>query len=542
MSSFSGIHWKAPALIVLGLILGTAFALGHHYYYQHFNGQTVGKKWQQQWILRGGSAFGFAVKTFLAVASGTAYTQQFWLSMQERAAPIGNVDSMFTVLSSATQFLDIKLWLGRPVLAIPAIITWLVPLVAIITPGTLTVELTLQNKTVLMSVPQINFTNANNYVMAGYAGSYNSASHRVAQLVDATASQGSILPIVPPIANSSYTTTFFGPALDCVQASGTDTAKLSQASGMNDPGIQQVIYASWVPTSTSNLTSPNLNPSSSSNGLESDYALDIYSSDYARLFIYSYYCGATLTCGLRNKTYTVSFNFQNNTQRISVQTGKDMNGVSSTSLPGISPDQYTKETYDNNPIASYVALMESLGRIMVGNIQDESRYNYEQAPDLTSIKDTSLNDVRQGNDSKAFGTAIEQLFQNMTISLLSVSTFQDPIAVSTPVPVTAVLTINAYVYHPYDLYLAYGLSILFTSICLGIGMAALFRNGQSYSNNFSTVLRSTRNPDLDHLLLETEMSGADPLPEGLGRAVLSLPRRRGVGNGGFEVVSDGDLK
>lgn len=128
MSSFSGIHWKAPALIVLGLILGTAFALGHHYYYQHFNGQTVGKKWQQQWILRGGSAFGFAVKTFLAVASGTAYTQQFWLSMQERAAPIGNVDSMFTVLSSATQFLDIKLWLGRPVLAIPAIITWLVHL------------------------------------------------------------------------------------------------------------------------------------------------------------------------------------------------------------------------------------------------------------------------------------------------------------------------------------------------------------------------------------------------------------------------------
>lgn len=125
-SSFSGIHWKAPALIFLGLILGTAFAFGHHYYYRHFHGQIVGKKWQQQWILRGGSAFGFAVKTSLAVAAGTAYTQQFWLSMRERAAPIRKVDSMFTVLSSATQFLDIKLWLGRPVLAIPAIITWLV--------------------------------------------------------------------------------------------------------------------------------------------------------------------------------------------------------------------------------------------------------------------------------------------------------------------------------------------------------------------------------------------------------------------------------
>lgn len=392
-----------------------------------------------------------------------------------------------------------------------------------------------------MSVPQIDFNNGYNYVTAGYAGDYNSASDGVAQLVDATAAQGSILPIVPPIANSSYTITFFGPALDCVQASQTDTAKLADASGMNIPGIEQVIYASWVPTPTNNLTSPNLDPSSS-NGLEQDYALDTISSDYARLFVYSYYCSAAFTCGLRNKTYSVSFNFQNNTQRISVQTGKDMNGVSSISLHSISSDQ--AGTHDNNPIASYAALMESLGRIMIGNIQNEGKYDYEQAPDLTSIKDTSLNDVRKGSNAKALGTAIEQLFQNITISLLSNSTYQQPIAVSTPVNVTSVLTKNVYVYHPYDLYLAYGLSILFTSICLGIGMAALFRNGQSHSNNFSAVLRVTRNPDLDRLLLETEMSGADPLREGLGRVVLRLPRRSDVSdvkNEGFKVVSDGDL-
>ena len=392
-----------------------------------------------------------------------------------------------------------------------------------------------------MRVPQIDFNNGENYVIAGYAGDYNSASDGVAQLVDATAAQGSILSIAPPIANSSYTTTFSGPALNCVEASQTDTAKLSQAPGMNDPGIQQVVYASWVPTSSNNLTSPNLNPSSS-NGLASDYALDTNSSDYARLFVYSYYSSAAFTCGLRNKTYTVSFNFQNNTQRISVQTDKDMGGVSSTSLSGITSGNFG--TYDNNPTAAYIALMESFGRIMVGNIKDQGRYNYEQAPDLTSIKDTSLNDVRKGSNTKALGTAIEQLFKNMTVSLLSVPTYQQSIAVSAPVNVTAVLTKNTYVYHPFDLYLAYSLGILFTSICLVIGMAALFRNGQSYSNSFSTVLRVTRNPDLDRLV-ETETSGADPLPEELERAVLSLPRRSRVGgveNGGFEIVSDRDLK
>lgn len=118
------IHWTAPMGILTGLILGIALAVGHHYYYHHFNGRIVGSKSQQQWITRGGSAFGFAVKTLFAFAAGTAYAQQLWLSLQGRAASISKVDSMFSVLSNPFQFLDLRLWFGRSVLLIPALVTW----------------------------------------------------------------------------------------------------------------------------------------------------------------------------------------------------------------------------------------------------------------------------------------------------------------------------------------------------------------------------------------------------------------------------------
>lgn len=121
---FSSIQWTAPVGIVAGLILGTIFAVGHHYYYNHFDGKIVESKSQQQWISRGGSAFGFAVKTLFAFAAGTAYAQQLWLSVQRRAATAKKVDSMFSVLSNPLQFLDLKLWFGRPVLVIPAAVTW----------------------------------------------------------------------------------------------------------------------------------------------------------------------------------------------------------------------------------------------------------------------------------------------------------------------------------------------------------------------------------------------------------------------------------
>jgi hypothetical protein len=46
------IHWLSPAILILFLIAGTCFAIGHHFYYNSLNGQIVGTVAQQQWSLR----------------------------------------------------------------------------------------------------------------------------------------------------------------------------------------------------------------------------------------------------------------------------------------------------------------------------------------------------------------------------------------------------------------------------------------------------------------------------------------------------------
>lgn len=77
-----GIHWKAPTIMLFAFLLGAAFASGHHFFYKHYNGAEVGSDTQQRWILRGGTAFAFAIKTSLAISVGVAFVQQLWLTLQ----------------------------------------------------------------------------------------------------------------------------------------------------------------------------------------------------------------------------------------------------------------------------------------------------------------------------------------------------------------------------------------------------------------------------------------------------------------------------
>ena len=55
-----------------------------------------------------------------------------------------------------------------------------------------------------------------------------------------------------------------------------------------------------------------------------------------------------------------------------------------------------------------------------------------------------------------------------------------------------------------------------------LGLTSLIKNGSSYSNNFSTILRTTRNSDIDTVVHAAATSGSDPLPKILADQKLSL--------------------
>lgn len=74
--------------------------------------------------------------------------------------------------------------------------------------------------------------------------------------------------------------------------------------------------------------------------------------------------------------------------------------------------------------------------------------------------------------------------------------------------------------------LSYGIAIALSLIACYYGCYSIYRNGGSYSNNFSIVLRTTKGhlQGFDKLLTKADSTGIDPLPRHLGKAQLALGR------------------
>ncbi|KAM0710657.1 hypothetical protein Q7P35_001395 [Cladosporium inversicolor] len=142
---------------------------------------------------------------------------------------------------------------------------------------------------------------------------------------------------------------------------------------------------------------------------------------------------------------------------------------------------------------------------------DKSGYNIISLPE-EAISSPSFN--------TSLGSAIEELFQNMTLSLFSDSRFireqQDP------VDVTISYTRNLYSYSQQNLIISYGVALSLALLASIAGCIAIFWNGASYTQKFSTVLRTTTS--LGQVVPEKDRSGADPLPEYLSRARAELGR------------------
>ena len=69
---------------------------------------------------------------------------------------------------------------------------------------------------------------------------------------------------------------------------------------------------------------------------------------------------------------------------------------------------------------------------------------------------------------------------------------------------------------------------------MSLGVYALLANGVSYSSKFSTILRTTRNADLQGARVSgAETTGADPLSRPLAAAKVDFRRQGEEGSEGF---------
>ncbi|KAF2716003.1 hypothetical protein K431DRAFT_350651 [Polychaeton citri CBS 116435] len=232
-----------------------------------------------------------------------------------------------------------------------------------------------------------------------------------------------------------------------------------------------------------------------------------------------------------------------------------------------------------NPAAvkniAYQSTMDAFGRLIVGQIgfdHDMSEVKGGSALNLnTTIVSTSLFDAPEmgflrswvqglqysqglgqlqsavaksgdsdvtylaSNDSTtsqvSLAAAMEQMFQNITISLMSSPYLSaNYSAPSAPLLTNVTFTTyhNVYDYAAQKLWLAYGLAIGATAIGIIIGTVALVQNGLAYSNNFSTVLRATKCADISVPINNADLDGRDPLPGYLSKAKIEMPGASGL--------------
>ncbi len=96
----------------------------------------------------------------------------------------------------------------------------------------------------------------------------------------------------------------------------------------------------------------------------------------------------------------------------------------------------------------------------------------------------------------------------------------------TDVNATSLFFRSDYVYESEALIIAYAISNIISLLCVGIGIYAIYKNGASFTNNFSTIVRVTNHLDLEESIEEKDRAGSDPVPRHLAGTVVGLGGQR----------------
>ena len=233
----------------------------------------------------------------------------------------------------------------------------------------------------------------------------------------ATAIGGQILPLSPYLPNGTYILDFHGPAIQCYNAS---------------EDIQQEFLTYYI-TEGDTLHTDYKYVSKISLFFDQDDSdlgfLDSASLDYSRIWIMTPLeivnrSFLVTECGLFNAEHRMQFSYQNAQQKVDVLHTEYLDGVSWLKYQSRPLDTSTPidvPTYGDklNQMGSYCGLMAEFGSILVGNVQ----LGVDLKP-ASNTKVELLNFDYVGIGSQELQAKLEELFQNMTISLLSRQQFQ----------------------------------------------------------------------------------------------------------------------
>ncbi|KAL2423855.1 hypothetical protein ABEF95_008619 [Exophiala dermatitidis] len=534
-------------------------AIGHHVLNLCLASKDVAElPVNQQWVSRGENALAYLVKILLVLATGTAYFQCVWHNARGRPTKISHFDSMFGALDNIVVLRHVRFWYRKPVLVMIVVIIWLIPLIAIVTPGTLSVVKASITQPATVSVQQREYGSGlyaasiqadNGSVFYGGARSYLKGP-TLATLVETE-----ILSVGTFATNLTYSLDFYGPAVSCSKADDQIVAQLTEAiTRYQDKNTTSLMYNVWVPKpdEVSNATTfvdGSLVVTSDTN--QNLRMLDQTSADAARIY-YSLAPDVSVQANMSNPVYVIQCALYNASWHLDfdVRSTGEQRLSPTVTFANWMPGWSSSSGNDIMISFDYAGLMETFGSLTSGKLE------VPQNPDLPFTQ-TSLAletspllfaaatpDPFTDEAMVQLQQTLESLFRNMTLSARYAVLPQQSLRgdtsmlISTKVNATSTFFRNVYAYDARDLLLAYGFALAGGAVCVCLAMLAVRDMHAVYTNSFSTAVRVSRAQSrLDNVIRDDrDRSGAQPLPKRIADAYIwvakdSDPPKVGVGMG-----------
>ncbi|CEN62687.1 hypothetical protein ASPCAL09319 [Aspergillus calidoustus] len=526
-----GIGWQCPTMMIGFAVCGALLALGHHLYYDSLDNTLVTSTNQQTWAIRIGTGFAFLVKASLVSAVGVAAVQEIWAVLRRKYMTLRGIDGMFAVLTSPLAFLVPDLWMYAKILTMMAIVSWVIPLTAVITPATLSVRLLQTSNITATHVPTLKFSDNSfwrPWVTDGPRGEIITPAPAIMRQLTTTASSMQVPPFTPPSPNSSYTLEFWGPSYDCRGLSEVGAARVTNSTG-DDVGSVKELWEKQI-------------------GNEEYWwykgvwynrnMIFVYAKGHNPLWDHQDSDGMTrLVCQLWNTSYVAHLNYTNSvrtltplsTELIAPSNFSGGEGANATIMdqgPEVNGGFYLTHllfggllSYEiwstqSNTLLSNAAAnavyksISPMETALFGCAEFWNTSDYEKILGAGGAE-TTVN-CRNGT----LAAAIADLSRNFTYSLLSLN------AANTLLPVTVSSGQNFYSYNVGNLLAAYMSALGATVACVIIGLVALYKNGVPQSTSFSSVLMTTRNPELDRLAVGHCLGSEDSWSHDAGKVQL----------------------
>lgn len=379
-----------------------------------------------------------------------------------------------------------------------------------------------------------------------------------------TGLNAAIIPMAAPEPNSSFSLSFYGPAIKCTRANITLTAALSAAKEpvYNESLWNRYSYIAFAPNS-GNLTKDLLTATLDDDRIRDEPAsIPLLPEDTARIIFLTASLNSShlpigwevSQCHMFNASYNVSFQYVNNILLQMDVKQHNLNYIGERARIG--PTR-------NQPMCNYEGIMSGFIDLLFGSIPFRFSRN-RSAPykgimlssaHMTKVHATALVNTpemlprydynRNGSDiypqtntglskyqlvrNLTLAVAAEELFRNVTISLLAGPLKMNSLEATTPTAVKIQRWENVYVYRPLYLFVSYGLAMGFSVLATACGFLALFANRASYWPSFSTIFRISRNSELLYTMQEKDNAGHQPQPKKLARTEVRLSSQQDAG-------------